>query len=207
MSLETGARLGPYEILSPLGRGGMGEVYRATDTRLGRDVAVKVIRSDAEVDASQLARFEDETRAIAALNHPNILALHDIGNANGVVYAVMELLDGETLRTRLARGRLPVPKTVDFAVQIARGLAAAHERGFIHRDLKPDNLFITQDGRVKILDFGLAQQEAPTSPDADTQATRFTTGKGIVVGTPGYIAPEQMFGAPATTRSDLFAFG
>jgi hypothetical protein len=207
MSLATGARLGPYEILSPLGRGGMGEVYRATDTRLGRDVAVKVIRSDTEVDDSQLARFEDETRAIAALNHPNILALHDIGNANGVVYAVMELLDGETLRTRLARGRLPVAKTIDFAIQIARGLAAAHERGFIHRDLKPDNLFITQDGRVKILDFGLAHQEAPASADAETQATRFTTGRGIVVGTPGYIAPEQMFGAPATTRSDLFAFG
>jgi serine/threonine protein kinase len=154
MSLATGARLGPYEILSPLGRGGMGEVYRATDTRLGRDVAVKVIRSDTEVDATQLARFEDETRAIAALNHPNILALHDIGNANGVVYAVMELLDGETLRTRLARGRLPVVKTIDFAIQIARGLAAAHERGFIHRDLKPDNLFITQDGRSRFWTSG-----------------------------------------------------
>jgi protein kinase-like protein len=207
MSLASGARLGPYEIVSPLGRGGMGEVYRATDTRLGRDVAVKVIRSDSEVNATQLARFEDETRAIAALNHPNILALHDIGNSNGVVYAVMELLDGETLRTRLARGKLPVVKTIDYAIQIARGLAAAHERGFIHRDLKPDNLFLTQDGRVKILDFGLAQQEPSVSTDADTQATRFTTGPGIVVGTPGYIAPEQMFGAAATTRSDLFAFG
>jgi len=207
MTLAAGARLGPYEILSPLGRGGMGEVYRATDRRLGRDVAIKVIREESDLSEKLLSRFEIEAKAIAALNHPNILALHDIGNEKGVVYAVMELLEGETLRTRLGRGRLPVAKTIEFAIQIARGLAAAHERGFVHRDLKPENLFITQDGRVKILDFGLAQQATPVSANADTEETRFTTGAGIVVGTPGYIAPEQMFGEAATPRSDVFAFG
>jgi hypothetical protein len=207
MSLSAGMRLGPYEILSPLGRGGMGEVYRATDTRLGRAVAVKVIRAESGITERQLSRFESEARAIAALNHPNILALHDIGNDNGVVYAVMELLEGETLRARLGRGRLPIAKAIELAVQIARGLAAAHERGFVHRDLKPENVFVTQDGHVKILDFGLAQQAEPVSANSDTKETRFTTGTGIVVGTPGYIAPEQMFGEAATSKSDLFAFG
>ena len=208
MSLAPGVRLGPYEIVSQLGKGGMGEVYRARDTRLGRDVAIKVIRGDTALDAAHLARFEHEARAVAALNHPNILALHDIGNADGIVYAVMEMLEGETLRDRLDRGgRLTVTKTLDFAIQMARGLAAAHERGFIHRDLKPENLFITQEGRLKILDFGLAQQDVAPAHNSDDRVTRFTTGPGLVMGTPGYIAPEQMFGESATSRSDLFAFG
>ena len=155
--IGIGARLGPYEILGPIGRGGMGEVYRAKDARLGREVAVKVLPTDAGQTPDRLARFEREARAVAALNHPNILALHDIGNDAGVVYAVMELLEGDTLRVRLLQaGRFTPLKAVDYAIQIARGLAAAHDRGIVHRDLKPENIFITRDGHVKILDFGLA---------------------------------------------------
>jgi hypothetical protein len=183
----------------------MGEVYRARDTRLSRDVAVKVIRHDARDIPDRLPRFEREARAIAALNHPNILALHDIGSDGDIVYAVTELLEGETLRTRLAVGSIPPPKTIEYATQVARGLAAAHERGIVHRDVKPENLFITRDGRVKILDFGLAQHESP-SPAAGT-ATQFTTVPGVVLGTPGYMSPEQLRGQPATAKSDLFALG
>ena len=157
--IGIGARLGPYEILGPIGRGGMGEVYRARDARLGREVAVKVLPADAGQMPDRLPRFEREAQAVAALNHPNILALHDIGNDAGVVYAVMELLEGDTLRARLEQaGRFTPLKAIDYAIQIARGLAAAHERGIVHRDLKPENIFITRDGRVKILDFGLASR-------------------------------------------------
>ncbi len=159
-AVAIGTRLGPYEVLGPIGRGGMGEVYRARDSRLGRDVAVKVLSAETERSPDRLARFEREARAVAALNHPNILALHDIGNEGGIVYAVMELLEGETLRDRLQQQKRVTPtKAIDYAIQIARGLAAAHERGIVHRDLKPENLFITREGRVKILDFGLAQHE------------------------------------------------
>jgi Protein kinase domain len=186
----------------------MGEVYRARDARLGREVAVKVLTAETERNPDRLARFEREARAVAALNHPNILALHDIGNESGIVYAVMELLEGETLRDRLLQHKRITPtKAIDFAIQIARGLAAAHERGIIHRDLKPENLFITREGRVKILDFGLAQQEAPVETSADTRTTRFMTEPGLLVGTPGYTAPEQILGETATARTDLFAFG
>ena len=208
MALVSGARLGPYEILSPIGAGGMGAVYRARDTRLGRDVAIKVIADKDGGMSDLIPRFKREAQAVAALNHPNILALHDIGDDGGVVYAVTELLEGETLRSRLqSAGRLPPLKAIEYAVQIAQGLAAAHERGIVHRDLKPDNLFITRDGRVKILDFGLAQQEAAADATFDSQETRFTTGTNVVMGTLGYIAPEQMIGQAATARSDIFAFG
>ena len=208
MGLVGGTRLGPYEILGPIGAGGMGEVYRARDIRLNRDVAVKVLPEDTAVIPDRLPRFEREARAVAALNHPNILAIHDLGNESGLVYAVMELLEGETLRARLAAaGRLSPLKAINYASQIARGLAAAHERGIVHRDLKPENLFITSDGRVKILDFGLAQQEAVPVNVVDARATRFTTEPGTVLGTPGYMSPEQVLGQPATVRSDLFTFG
>src|SRR6188474_3057371 len=162
MLLSTGQRLGPYEILSPIGAGGMGEVYKARDTRLDRTVAIKVLPELFAADPDRAARFEREARAVAALSHPNILAIHDIGTVAtaggrpGLSYAVMELLEGETLRERLDEGPLPLRKAIDYSVQFAHGLAAAHDRGIFHRDLKPENLFITRDERCKILDFGLA---------------------------------------------------
>ena len=207
-AVAIGTRLGPYEVLGPIGRGGMGEVYRARDSRLGRDVAVKVLTAETERSPDHLARFEREARAVAALNHPNILALHDIGNESGIVYAVMELLEGETLRDRLQQQKRITPtRAIDYASQIARGLAAAHERGIVHRDLKPENLFITREGRVKILDFGLAQHEPADAAGHDTRSTRFRTEPGMLVGTPGYTSPEQILGEPVTARTDLFAFG
>lgn len=157
MTLAAGMRLGPYEIHSAIGSGGMGEVYRARDTRLGRDVAIKVLPADAAYNADRLHRFEQEAHAAAALNHPNILAVHDIGQHDGAPYIVSELLEGESLRDRLGGGALPVRKATDYAIQIAHGLAAAHDKGIVHRDLKPENIFVTSDGRVKILDFGLAK--------------------------------------------------
>ena len=166
MNRLIGTRLGPYEIVAAIGAGGMGEVYRARDTRLGRDVAVKVLPSALAADPDALARFEREARAVAAINHPNILALHDIGTDNGIAHAVMELLEGETLRKRLESGPPPPRKALEWAVQLALGLAAAHDRGIVHRDLKPENVFLTRDGRVKILDFGVARRdrvEAETS--------------------------------------------
>ena len=207
MSLKPGTRLGPYEIVSPLGAGGMGEVYRARDTRLHRDVAIKVLPPEMAADEAALARFEREALAVAALNHPNILALHDVGADHGISYAVTELLEGETLRQRLAQEGPPAPRRViDVAAQIAHGLAAAHAGGIVHRDLKPENVFLTRDGRVKILDFGIATQEA-ADPDATTAETMARTEAGLVMGTLGYMAPEQIRGAPATPRSDLFSFG
>src|SRR6185503_18809949 len=153
----TGARVGPYEVIAPLGSGGMGEVYRARDTKLNRDVAIKVLPTQLAQDPASLARFEREAQAVAALSHPNILAIYDFGTDRGIAYAVAELLEGETLRARLSEGALPVRKATDFGTHIARGIAAAHERGIVHRDLKPENIFITKDGVVKILDFGLAK--------------------------------------------------
>jgi serine/threonine protein kinase len=163
MGLASGTKLGPYEIISPLGAGGMGEVYRARDTRLGRDVALKVLTESFAHDPERLRRFEQEARAVAALNHPNILALYDIGSRDGQPYLVSELLEGESLRDLLNAGPLPSRKASDYATQIASGLGAAHEKGIVHRDLKPENLFITKDGRVKILDFGLAKLAQPSS--------------------------------------------
>jgi hypothetical protein len=206
MSLAPGARLGPYEVMEPLGKGGMGEVYRARDSRLGRDVAVKVLPSHTAGSPDALARFEFEARAVASLNHPNILAIYDVGIDSDVSYAVTELLEGETLRDRLARdGPMPPRQAFEMAVQMARGLAAAHGRGIVHRDLKPENLVLTADGRVKILDFGLAARDpAARSSDAET---RFQTEAGLLVGTVEYMAPEQIRGEPTSARSDIFSFG
>src|SRR5215472_15610443 len=162
MTLATGTQLGPYEVTAPLGAGGMGEVYRARDTRLGRDVAIKVLPSSYSDDKERLHRFEQEACAAGALNHPNILSIYDIGTENGAPYIVSELLEGDTLRERIREGALPLRKAIDYGAQAARGLAAAHEKGIVHRDLKPENIFITKDGRAKILDFGLAKLVAPT---------------------------------------------
>src|SRR6202795_4261750 len=168
MTIAAGSRLGPYEILSPLGAGGMGEVYRARDPRLGRDVAIKVLPSSFSADPDRLRRFEQEARAAGILNHPNITAVHDIGTHDGALYVVSELLEGETLRTALSGGKLPQRKAIDYALQVANGLAAAHEKGIVHRDLKPENLFVLKDGRVKILDFGLAKLTQTEAPIADS---------------------------------------
>jgi hypothetical protein len=208
MALTPGSRLGPYEILAPLGAGGMGEVYRARDTKLDRDVAVKVLPSSLARDPAALARFEREAKAVAALSHPNILAVHDFGTSEGTSYAVMELLEGESLRERLAEGALPPRKASEIAREIALGLAAAHDKGIVHRDLKPENLFLTNDGRVKILDFGLARQLAlPSSGDTHSPTAAPGTEPGTVLGTVGYMAPEQIRGLPADPRTDIFSFG
>src|ERR1700674_1905367 len=210
MSISAGTRLGPYEILSPLGAGGMGEVYRARDSRLGREVAVKVLPASFSADPDRLRRFEQEARAAGLLNHPNITAVYDIGSADGAPYVVSELLEGETLRSRLAAGALPPRKAIDYAIQIARGLAAAHEKGIVHRDLKPENLFITKDGRVKILDFGLAKlTHSDDGWGEKTNRPTVTAGTdpGVVLGTMGYMSPEQVRGRDADRRSDLFSFG
>jgi len=209
LSLTAGMRLGPYEILSPLGAGGMGEVYRARDARLSREVAIKVLPASVSKDPDRLRRFEQEAKAAGVLNHPNITAVYDIGRHEGAPYVVEELLEGETLRSALS-GALSPRKVVDYAVQIAHGLAAAHEKGIVHRDLKPENLFVTRDGRVKILDFGLAKLTRPeTEGVALTEIPTATAGTepGVVLGTLGYISPEQVRGLPADARSDIFSFG
>ncbi|MDQ2870033.1 MAG: protein kinase [Acidobacteriota bacterium] len=209
MTLAAGTRLGPYEILSPLGAGGMGEVYRARDRKLDRDVAIKVLPPSVASDPDTLARFEREAKAVAALSHPNILAIHDFGHQDGIAYAVTELLEGETLRGKLDSGPIPQRQALDYAVQIARGLSAAHEKGIVHRDLKPENLFVTTDGHVKILDFGLVKRIEATSPDEETSAPigPAHTVRGTVMGTAGYMSPEQARGLPVDHRSDLFSFG
>src|SRR5512132_1348772 len=209
MTLAAGSKLGPYEILAPLGAGGMGEVYRAKDPRLGRDVAIKVLPASLSQDAERLHRFEQEARAAGMLNHPGITAVYDIGTVNGSPYIVTELLEGETLRSRLGAGAISVRKAIDYAVQIAKGLAAAHEKGIVHRDLKPENLFLTRDGRVKILDFGLAKLKPETAQDGKTDMKTVSGGTepGVVLGTMGYMSPEQVRGKAADKRSDLFAFG
>jgi TolB-like protein len=208
MPLSTGARLGPYEIVSAIGAGGMGEVYKARDTRLGRDVAIKVLPAAFANDADRLRRFEQEARTVAALSHPNIVALFDIGTHDGAPFLVSELLEGRTLRELIGPGGLPVSQAVDWALQIARGLAAAHGKGIVHRDLKPANVFVTTDGQVKLLDFGLAKLARPDA-DADSNAPTAApmTEVGAVMGTAGYMAPEQVRGLPCDPRTDLFAFG
>src|SRR5271166_891221 len=187
MPLAPGTKLDGYEILSPLGAGGMGEVYRALDATLKRDVAIKVLPAYVSQDIDRLRRFEQEAQAAAALNHPNILAVHRFGTFEGAPYMVSELLDGGTLGQLLTRGPLPVRKAIDYGAQIASGLAAAHEKGIVHRDLKPDNLFVTKDGRVKILDFGLSKltQATPSTPDGPTITPQEQTLPGHVLGTFG----------------------
>ena len=208
MSLAPGTRLGPYEIQSAIGAGGMGEVYRARDTRLGRDVAVKIVPASFAEDPGRLVRFEQEARAAAALSHPNILAVHDVGFHEGIHYIVSELLEGQTLRERLRDGPLPTRKAIDCAQQLARGLAAAHDKGIVHRDLKPENLFVTSDGQIKILDFGLAKLTRPEwIPEAQTVTGQIASAPGVVLGTIGYMAPEQVRGLAADARSDLFSVG
>ena len=206
--LAASSRLGPYEIVAPLGVGGMGEVYHARDTRLGREVAIKVLPEPFANNPERLARFEREARAVAALSHPNILAIHDYGKDGAVTYAVMELLEGETLRARLAKAPLPWREAIQVGAAIADGLAAAHAKGIIHRDLKPENVFLTGDGRVKILDFGLAKVEpAARTTDETGPYVTAATEAGTVMGTIGYMSPEQVRGQPADARSDLFSFG
>jgi serine/threonine protein kinase/Flp pilus assembly protein TadD len=207
MSLTAGTRLGPYEVLALLGAGGMGEVYRARDTRLGRDVAVKVLPDEFADDPDRLRRFEQEARAASALNHPNILVVHDLGTHEGAPYMVTELLEGESLRTRLRVGALPVSTAIDFADQMARGLAAAHEKGIVHRDLKPENLFITRDGRLKILDFGLAKLLRSPQQAAAASTVASATQPGMMMGTAAYMSPEQIRGQEVDHRADIFAFG
>jgi eukaryotic-like serine/threonine-protein kinase len=206
MTLPTGARLGAYEIRGPLGAGGMGEVYRAWDERLGREVAVKVLPPAAASDPDRRRRFEQEARAAGALNHPNVLAVHDVGSHESAPFIVSELLEGDTLRGRLRAGGLTSRKAVEHAIQIAHGLAAAHQRGIVHRDLKPENVFVTRDGHAKILDFGLAKLRPETERDPQETGT-LDTRPGEVLGTVGYMSPEQVRGLPADARSDIFALG
>lgn len=207
MPLSPDARLGPYMIVAPLGAGGMGEVYRARDSKLDRDVAVKVLPERVAQDDEARSRFEREAKIVGALSHPNILEIHDFGVQDGIAYAVMELLEGETLHDKVSGGALPLKKCVDYALQIARGLAAAHEKGIVHRDLKPQNIFVTSQGHVKILDFGLARPSLQETDDKSRQTTSPLTEPGTVLGTVGYMSPEQVRGEAVDHRSDLFALG
>src|SRR5215813_475841 len=207
--ISLGTKLGRYEIRSKVGEGGMGEVYQGRDTQLGRDVAVKVLPTTLSTDTERLRRFEQEACAASALNHPNILVVHDIGAHDGTTYVVSELLEGETLRKRISGTPLAQRRAVDYALQIANGLAAAHKKGIIHRDLKPDNVFVTNDGRVKILDFGLAKltQLDGNQSQTDVPTRRVDTDPGVVMGTVGYISPEQLKGRAVDQRTDIFSFG
>src|SRR3989442_724579 len=210
MTLSAGTRLGSYEIVAPLGAGGMGEVYRAHDPALGRDVAIKVLPAAVSTDPDRLRRFEQEARSAGLLNHPNILSIYGFGEHDGAPYVVSELLEGSTLRDRMAGSALSPRRAIDYGLQVAQGLAAAHEKGIVHRDLKPENLFVTDDGRVKILDFGLAKLTQPEAwSEAQTAAPTISAGTepGVVLGTVGYMSPEQVRGLPADQRSDIFSFG
>src|SRR4249920_1105289 len=210
MTLAAGSRLGSYEILAPLGAGGMGEVYRARDTRLSREVAIKVLPAAMASDPDRRARFEQEARSASGLNHPNILTIYDIGEADGTIYIAMELVEGKTLRELVASGEpLPTKKLLDVAVQTAEGLAKAHSAGIVHRDLKPENVMVSKDGFVKILDFGLAKLAEPESGEASAMPTlaQPETRPGTVMGTVGYMSPEQASGEPLDFRSDQFSTG
>ncbi|MEI6669871.1 MAG: protein kinase [Acidobacteriota bacterium] len=214
MSLAPGTRFGPYEVVAQLGAGGMGEVYRAHDAKLNRDVAIKILPEALAADPAALVRFEREAQAVAALSHPNILSIFDFGREGATAYAVMELLEGETLRVRLEHGALPARKVIDLAVQVGKGLAAAHEKGIVHRDLKPENIFVTGEGVAKILDFGVAKRTgaageagAADGAGATVETSLAHTGPGMVMGTVGYMSPEQVRGEVVDHRSDIFAFG
>src|SRR5260221_2096772 len=208
--ISPNTTIAQYTIVSKIGEGGMGVVWRARDSKLGRDVAIKVLPASLSENTDRLNRFEQEAQADGALNHPNILVIHHIGTHNGAPYIVSELLEGETLRDRMAGAPLPQRKALDYALQIARGLAAAHEKGIVHRDIKPDNIFITDDGRVKILDFGLAKLTSATDgtqSQTEVPTRKVNTDPGTVMGTMGYMSPEQLKGHPADHRSDIFSFG
>jgi eukaryotic-like serine/threonine-protein kinase len=210
MPFGAGDKLGRYEIRSKLGAGGMGEVYRARDERLNRDVAIKVLPPSLIENADRLHRFEQEAQAASALNHPNILVIYDVGSNANAPYVVSELLEGESLRDRLSDGPLSSRKAIEYATQIGRGLAAAHAKGIVHRDLKPDNLFITTSDHIKILDFGLAKLVQPTREEAsqtDVATRKVHTDPGTVMGTVGYMAPEQVRGRAVDHRADIFALG
>ncbi|MEP6994389.1 MAG: serine/threonine-protein kinase, partial [Acidobacteriota bacterium] len=209
MSLAVGSRLGSYEILAPLGAGGMGEVYRARDSRLAREVAIKVLPAATAADPDRRQRFEQEARSASALNHPNILTIYDIGEAEGTTYIAMELVEGKTLRELVAAEPLPTKKLLDLAVQIAEGLAKAHGAGIVHRDLKPENVMVSKDGFAKILDFGLAKLTEPVSQGQSVLPTAIAapTEPGTVLGTAGYMSPEQASGQPVDFRSDQFSLG
>ncbi|PYR94804.1 MAG: hypothetical protein DMF84_04025 [Acidobacteria bacterium] len=206
MPLTPGLKLAQYEVVAPIGAGGMGEVYRARDSRLARDVAIKIMADHVAGDPEMRARFESEARAVAAVSHPCILSIFELAMVDGLLFAVMELLDGESLRARLENGRLPWRQAVEIAADIAEGLAVAHAHGVIHRDLKPENLFLTRSGSVKILDFGLALHRMPSAGGAG-DPTFVHTAAGIVLGTFGYISPEQVLGQTVDGRSDVFALG
>jgi eukaryotic-like serine/threonine-protein kinase len=210
MPFFVGDKLGPYEITGAIGAGGMGEVYRARDQRLGRQVALKILPATFSTDPDRIRRFEQEGRAAAAINHSNVVAIYDAGFDGGVFYVATELLEGETLRARLGGSPLPVRKVLEYAIQIARGLAAAHAKGIIHRDLKPENLFVSKDGLVKILDFGLAKQvvtKQAVDQAAEPSTETIVTDPGVVLGTTGYMSPEQIRGLLPDARSDLFSLG
>jgi serine/threonine protein kinase len=211
---SAGARIGPYEVLAPLGAGGMGEVYRARDTRLGREIALKVIVDGAAIDREQQQRFEQEARLAGSLNHPNLVVVHDVGNTDGIPFLVTELLEGESLRKRMSRARVPLRAALDLGAQIADGLAAAHARSIVHRDIKPENIFVTSSGRAKLLDFGIAKLTAPLSVggtrhllDATLTEAGVGTLPGEVLGTPGYMSPEQVRGESIDARTDIFSLG
>ena len=206
MGLQPGTKLGPYEIVSAIGAGGMGEVYRARDTRLGRDVAIKVMPVSVAQDADRLSRFEQEARTVATLNHPNIMALHDIGTYEGAPFLVSELLEGETLRQKIEAGPIPTRRTVEYALGIAQGLAAAHEKGIVHRDLKPENIFITRDGRVKILDFGLAKLGGRTESGNGDDADESDDHAGHGVGDGGVYVPGTGEGRTERRTIGYFQF-
>src|SRR5437867_10800325 len=208
MALTSGTKLGPYEIQSPLGAGGMGEVYRARDTRLDRSVAIKILPAAFSADCDRLDRFEQEARSASALNHPNIVTIYEVGQDGSTHYIAMELVEGKTLRELLVAGLLPIRKAIEIAAQVAEGLAKAHEAGIAHRDLKPENLMVSQDGFVKILDFGLAKLMS-TSEELSDMCTPSTsaTRPGLLLGTLGYMSPEQASGDRLDFRSDQFSFG
>ena len=211
MTLQAGARLGPYEILSPIGAGGMGEIYRAKDTKLGRDVAIKVLPEEVAQDAERLSRFEREARSLAALNHPGIVTIFSVEQSGQTRFLTMELVEGESLDKLLAPGSLSLARFFEIAVPLADALSAAHERGIVHRDLKPANVMVTPEGRVKVLDFGLAKRDAPgpdpSSTDLPTASRLELTGEGRIFGTVAYMSPEQARGEKVDVRSDVFSLG
>src|SRR6187549_3880154 len=212
MALSPGARLGPYEVTAQIGVGGMGEVYRATDRNLGRDVAIKVLPEAFAQDPDRLARFEREAKTLASLNHPNIAIIHGLEKADGVRALVMELVEGPTLADRIGQGPIPVGEALFIGRQIAEALDAAHEKGIVHRDLKPANIKIRTDGTVKVLDFGLAKALGPegagaTVDPSDSPTTLALTGAGMILGTAAYMSPEQARGKPVDKRADIWAFG